>query len=267
MINIDLQLFSEDIDADDWGDIEADVVIDESTDTDEIVTEQPDSDDIEADTDTPTEDAPVVPKYKLKHNHEDKEFTLDELTQLGQKGLNYDKILEKVTTLESSPERAYVENMAKLNGMTVPELIQAWTEADEKSQVEELAYRDEISPEAAQRIFRAEKAERESQSKLDAIDNTNREAEKQRKEYLDFFTENPQMTPETIPSEVWAYKERTGRDLTSAMMWFENQQAKNELKLLKQTAENQQRSPGTGGVTNYGATKTSKDDFDSGWDS
>lgn len=219
-------------------------------------------------TETQQEQTPVeVPKVKLKYNHEERELTLDEVVPLAQKGLNYDKIQAKLQELEKNPALAYVEKVAKANNMTVDQLIEAWQRADEQAEIQQLAERENVPYEIAERLYKVEKETNQIKTALQTEQQTKAEQEKQQREFAEFLENYPDVKAESIPKEVWEYRERTGKTLTDAMTWYENQQLKNELKILKQNLENVKKAP-VNGVTTYGSNENaSKDPFEIGFDS
>jgi hypothetical protein len=206
-----------------------------------------------------------VPKVKLKYNHEEKEYSLDEVVPLAQKGMNYDKLQEQLNSMKSSPVLSYVEKVAKANNMTVEAVVDAWQKADEQREIEALATRENVPYEIAERLYKTEQKTAQIESMLNTEKQTKAEQEKQQSEYTEFFKDYPDIKPEAIPKEVWDRRAATGKSLSDCMAWNENRILKEENKILKQNAENFKKAP-IGGVSTHGSDTTPKDSFLEGFD-
>jgi len=208
-----------------------------------------------------------IPKVKVKYNHEEKEFTHEEAVPLIQKGMNYDKTLEKLQGFEKSTALAYVEKLAKANNMTVDQIVEHWQQADEQAEIQALADKDNVPYEIAERLYKTEQKTNQIESRLNKEQQTKTEKDKEANDFKEFIANYPDVKPNEIPKEVWEYQTKTNKSLSDCMMWHENQTIKNELKLLKQNAENAKKAP-VGSVTAHGSMEIqSTDPFEIGFNS
>jgi hypothetical protein len=252
---IDLQLFAGE---DDFSDVVLDETATPTAEIDDISTEP-----IEEPTIPKvgsTEPVQTEPKFKIKYNHQEEEVDLPTITELAQKGKNYDKLQEKLQGLEKSPALAYVEKLAKANNMTVDQIVQHWQQADEQAEIQALAEKDNVPYEIAERLYRVEQKANQTETRLNTEQQTKAEQEKQQKEFNEFFENYPDVKADSVPKEVWERREKTGKSLSDAMAWHENQQLKSEIKLLKQNAENAKKAP-VGSVTAHGSKEIEDSDF------
>lgn len=210
----------------------------------------------------PAETVTESPKYKLKYNHEEREVSLDELTTLGQKGMNYDKLQEKLTELQSNPalsKYGRVEEISKLLGyQTDDELIEALYQTHYENE----AKTQGLTPAQVQKEHELAQKEKTLTAKEQEAANKQKETEM----YSKFATNFPDIKAEMIKPETWA-KVQNGMDLSTAYIEQRNQALESELATLKQNAENSKKAP-IGGVSTHGSDVTeSKDPFEIGFDS
>jgi hypothetical protein len=72
--------------------------------------------------DIDTQDTSATPatetanKFKIKYNGQDEEYSLDQLTELAQKGRNYDHVFQEKESLKNAPELLALRNIAKEMG-------------------------------------------------------------------------------------------------------------------------------------------------------
>lgn len=210
----------------------------------------------------PEEEQPTPQKLKIKFNHEEREIDLEEAAALAQKGMNYDKAVE----------RASQEAAQKARDSLIADMGYTWngkaitTEAEYKQAMAEQKiieqYKDRDLPdEVIQELLESrrdreerkrEKAEKEAEEKQLASFN----------EFFDYFKDvnerafDPQK--DTIPPEVKAAVDK-GESLKHAYMEYHNKELRNRLKVEAQNKENQRKAPVTG-VTTNGGTKTEPED-------
>jgi hypothetical protein len=227
----------------------------------EVATETEDSTETAEDT-TKAEEVTESPKYKLKYNHEEKEVSLDELTVLGQKGMNYDRLQEKFDAIQNNPALAKyskVEEISKLLGyQTDDELLDALYQ----THYERTAETQGLTPAQIQKEYELSQKEKAIQAK----EITTAQQQKQNKMYADFATNFPDTKAEMIKPETWT-KVNAGMDLSTAYTMQQNQDLQAELKIFKQNAENAKKAP-IGSVSTHGSEASkSKDPFEMGFDS
>lgn len=214
---------------------------------------------------TPEEVAQMI---KVKFNHEEQEIPLDEAIPLIQKGMNYDKLQEKYGQLESDPRLTFVEEMAKEQGMDVPEFLEAVKSAREDRQLQELV-QNNIPEEYAREMLE----NRKFREQLEQEKQQNAEEEKRNTEYTEFFDvfqqtndRNFDPTKDQIPQEVWDAHAQ-GTPLKYAYMEHHARELKSQLQTFKQNEKNTKRAP-VGSLTNFGGDEpTSEDLFLKGFNS
>lgn len=205
---------------------------------------------------------------KVKYNKEEMDLDEDTARELAQKGLNYDKVQERLQALESDPRLSFVEELAKEQGMTTEQYLQAVKEYKEQEQLNELIQKN-IPEELAQEILETRKMREEIKSKEQA----KVEEEKKSAEYKEFFDYYRQAhgkdfdpNSDQIPKEVWEMNEK-GVPLKYAFMEHHANQLQSQIKTIKQNEENAKKAP-VQGVTSHGSVETAAvDDFERGFDS
>jgi hypothetical protein len=207
----------------------------------------------------PAEENPFL---KVKYNGE--EMTLDEARarELAQKGLNYDKVQERLQSLESDPRLSFVEQLAQQHGMDVNQYLEAVKQQQEQQRLEELL-QNNIPEEYAKEIldnrkfreqFSQQQEEQAKQAKADA-------------EFNDFFahfqaTEGRAFdaNKDQIPPSVWEATQN-GVPLKTAYMEHQFTQMQQQIKTLRQNELNAKKAP-VGSVTRNGSVQTAADEDD-----
>ena len=177
----------------------------EGTETAETNTDVVDTPDTQTDTtdegtqeqETQQEETVYAP-IKIKYNHEEKEIPYEEAIQHIQKGMNYDKVNEKYTALQSDPRLSFVENLAKQYNMSPTEYIEAVNQAAEEEKLNNLI-ENNIPPELAQEIMENKKF----REKYEAVQQEQQAAEADKKQYQEFMDKFPGVTGEHIKPETW----------------------------------------------------------------
>jgi hypothetical protein len=200
------------------------------------------------------------PFLKVKYNKE--EMELDEATarELAQKGLNYDKVQERLQALESDPRLTLVEQLAQQQGMNVDEYVEAVRQYQEQEQLDALIQQnipEEYAREMLEnRRFREQLQQEQQQRQQEA---------KQQQEFQDFFqyfkeANGRDFVPESdvIPDSVWQANQQ-GVPLRYAYAEHENNQLRQQLATLKKNQDNAKKAP-VNGVTNHGSHETASTD-------
>ena len=229
--------------------------------TDTLDTPETPVETVEDTTQTETTEAPTEPFLKIKYNHEEMELDAERARELAQKGLNYDKVTERLQSLESDPRLAFVEQIAQQHGMTPDEYIQAVNQQMEQSRIDELVQQG-ISEELAAEMLE----NRKFRQAFEAEKQTKAQQEKQNAEYNEFFDYFKQANgrdfdsnKDQIPDSVWQATQN-GVPLKYAFMEHQNQQLQTQLQTLKQNETNAQRSP-VGSTTAHGGTEIAAEDL------
>jgi hypothetical protein len=199
-------------------------------------------------------------RFKVKYNHEEQELGYDEAVPLIQKGMNYDKLQERIGQLESDPRMSFVEELANEQGMDVNEYLEAFRNHREESKLQELVQQN-IPEEYAREMLESRKY-REQQK---AEQKTKEEEATKNKDFGEFFEYFKQAndrdfnsTTDKIPQEVWDLNAQ-GVPIKFAYMQHHSNELRNQLKTLKQNEQNTKRAP-IGSLTTYGGDEQSSED-------
>jgi len=232
--------------------------IDDDMDTEET-TETKESTEKAEDT-KPADEVTESPKYKLKYNHEEKEVTLEELTTLGQKGMNYDKLQEKFNEIQSNPALSKYSKVQEVSELLGYQSDDELLDALYSTYYERAAESQGLTPQQIQKDYELTKKEKAVAEK----ELTFTQKEKETEMYAKFAENYSGVTAEMIKPETWE-KVNSGIDLTAAYTMQKNQELQEELKILKQNEQNAKKAP-IGGVSTHGSGSTAHDDFLDGFD-
>jgi hypothetical protein len=208
---------------------------------------------------TPAE-TPQQQLLRVKYNKEEREIPIDEAIPLVQKGLNYDKVQERLQALESDPRLNFVEQMANQFGMSADEYIQAVQQQQEQERIQQLVEQG-ISQELAQEML----DNRKFREQFEAEKKAKQQEEQKNVEFQDFFRYFNQANgrdfnadTDAIPPSVWEATEK-GIPLKYAYMEHQNQVLQQQLQTLKQNKANEEKAP-VGSLTAHGSTETASED-------
>jgi len=215
-----------------------------------------------------TEEERSNPFLKVKYNKEDVELDEERARELAQKGLNYDKTIERLQALESDPRLAFIETLANQHGMSPQEYIEAVQQQQEQERIDQLVEQG-ISEELAQEMLE----NRKFREQFEAEKRTKAEEEKKNADYQEFFdyfrqANDRDFVPnqDEIPQSVWEATEK-GVPLKYAYMEHQNNQYKTQIQTLKQNESNARKAP-IGSVTAHGGNEIAgEDDFLAGFNS
>lgn len=207
---------------------------------------------LEANT-TPTEqpieqnEQPTPQTLKLKYNHEEKEIPLDEAIQLAQKGMNYEKAIQK--TKEETYQQARDAYIAEQNLEWMGKPIK--TEAEYKQAIAESQYYEKMQekqlPEEVINELLEGKRDREHRK---AMETKAQQEQQQRQEFLEFYEQFPGINPDQIPDDVWKIKAEKGLSLSDAYVRYDYNKLKSQSHTANVNATNAENS--TGSVTGHG---------------
>lgn len=248
----------------------------EPTETEETSQEQGSAqgEDEQAHEDTAADEQPGTeePMFDLKYNKETKQYTRQQVTELAQKGLNYDHVTEQRDRLQQE-----IADLTKFRdeNSAILDTLRAAAEASGKSVPEyltsirtNLLVAQGISPETArERILREDAEQRlHSQQKAEeAAASSKRDAEQRQKDDIARFQKKyKDVDPKTIPQEVWeavrggelltdAYGDYQRRDLERQL-----REANEKLAIRAKNESNRQKSLGSLQSTKQ---ETGKDPF------
>ena len=213
----------------------------EPTETEETSQEQGSAqgEDEQVHEDTAADEQPGTeePMFDLKYNKETKQYTRQQVTELAQKGLNYDHVTEQRDRLQQ--EIADLTKFRDENSAII-DTLRAAAEASGKSVQEyltsirtNLLVAQGISPETArERILREDAEQRlHSQQKAEeAAASSKRDAEQRQKDDIARFQKKyKDVDPKTIPQEVWEAV-RGGELLTDAYGDYQRRELERQLR-------------------------------------
>lgn len=208
------------------------------------------------------------PMFDLKYNKETKQYTKQQVTELAQKGLNYDHVTEQRDRLqqenadlakfkdEYSGVFETLESMAEAAGKKLPEFLTSIRMNMLVAQgVSQETARERILREDAERRLQASAAEENRKSKAE---------ERQREDIRRFQEKYKDVDPKTIPQEVWqavgkgellvdAYGDYQRRELERQL-----KEANEKLAIRAKNERNKQKSLGSLQSTKQ---ETGKDPF------
>ena len=214
--------------------------------------------------------------FDLKYNKEIRQYTRQQVTELAQKGLNYDRVTEQRDRLQQ--ENADLSKFRDENSGVI-EMLKTAAEAAGKSLPEYLTairinslVSQGISQETARERILREDAERRLHSQQKAEETAasgKREAEqRQREDIARFQKKYKDVDPKTIPEEVWNAV-RDGELLTDAYGDYQRRELERQLKEAKEklairtkNESNKQKSLGSLQSTKQ---ETGKDPFREGF--
>lgn len=213
----------------------------EPTETEETTQEQESTqgEDEQAHEDTAADEQPGTeePMFDLKYNKETKQYTRQQVTELAQKGLNYDHVTEQRDRLQQE-----IADLTKFRdeNSAILDTLRAAAEASGKSVPEyltsirtNLLVAQGISPETArERILREDAEQRlHSQQKAEeAAASSKRDAEQRQKDDIARFQKKyKDVDPKTIPQEVWEAV-RGGELLTDAYGDYQRRELERQLR-------------------------------------
>jgi hypothetical protein len=209
-------------------------------------------------------------KLKLKFNHEEREISLEEATALAQKGMNYEKAVERARVEAAQQARdAYIaEQGYEWNGKPITTEAQYKDALAEQKLIEQYKNTD-LPDEIVQELLEGRK-DREARAKEKAEQEAKAKEDAQVNDFLDYFqrvNERPfDGTKDSIPQEVKDAVDR-GDTLKIAYMEYHNNELRKQLLIAKQNETNSKKAP-VGSVTAFGGNKTeAEDDFLAGFNS
>lgn len=211
---------------------------------------------------------------KVKYNKESVQIdSIDDVVNNYQKGLNYDKLVEKLTNLENSKAMSYINNKAEQLGMSVDEYmdqVENYEKEQEKAREQERLedmIANGVPEDVAKEVIATSQLRKELQAEKNKLEKEKKEKEDKEskdKEYADFIKEFPDVDADKIPKEVFADAENSS--LREAYMKYQLEEQRKQIEILKKQNENQASSVGS--TTEFGGKENkSSDPFLDGFDS
>ncbi len=265
---------------DSWDDIDLSDLAEEGEvteeDTAEEVEEGESTEETEASQQTETE-VRSEDSFTLKYMGEEKSVTREEIVDLAEKGMNYDKVKGQLETARNdlrefeqvkadlskrNEQLQYLEELAKEQNMSLDELI-------ENTQVQVMHRKTGKDMEVCRGIVANERRARELQAQQATVTATKDQNAKRDADIAEFMKAYPELAsdPKNVPQEVWDAVNK-GESLLSAYRAYEVKALRAELEQQKAAAAEEKRkqenkSRSTGSQKTKG-TKTA-DPFDAIW--
>ncbi len=218
----------------------------------------------------PTEPVQEEPKLKLKYNSEEREISLEEAKILAQKGLNYEKAIERAQ--QEATQRARDSWIAEQGYTWNDKPITTEAEYKQARAEEDLfnKYRDRDLPEEVIRELVESRRDREERNREKQQNEVKAKEDANLQEFLQYFKDTNDRDFDTakdsIPAEVWEVSNR-GVPLKYAYMEHHAKELSTTVKVLKQNELNKQKAP-IGSITAHGSNEVaSEDDFEKGFNS
>lgn len=211
------------------------------------------------------EDKGVDQRFTLKHLDEVKEVGRDEVVELAQKGLDYDRVKQQLTearenVTKNSQYEAFLKELAESSGNTVEELIDSTRARMLVAKEEGLSYENALERVRDAKPKAVEAPKEEPPAKAEPPKDDGAAARQQ--SFLRFAKEYPDVKPSDIPVEVWTAFSAGEGDLAGLYALHENKKLREENKALKQNDKNKSRSTGS---QKSAGSKSDKDSFDALW--
>ena len=212
---------------------------------------------------------------KIKYNKESVNVeSIDDVVSNYQKGLNYDKLQEKLNNLENSKAMSYINNKAAELGMSVDEYmdqVENYEKEQEKKREQEKLEEmisNGVPEDIAKEVVATSQLRKELQAeknKLAKEQKAREEKESKDKEYADFIKKFPDVKTEDIPKDVFLNAENNGLTIIEAYKEYLIEEQKKQIEILKKQNEN--KSSSIGSTTEFGGKENeATDPFLEGWD-
>lgn len=216
------------------------------------------------------------PFLNIRYNKEDIGLSQEEAINYAQKGMNYDKLNERYSSLNSNLER-----LAQANGLSVDDYLTRLEDVQTNFEVgQELEALKEQYPdtneEALKELAQSRVAQRRGENLREEQISLQREQQAQEQAEKDYMANDvqhfmnlyPNVNIRDLPQEVWDMVDK-GETVTYAYTAYRNKQLEQnkpqlEAKQRAQELNVQNQARNIGSTTNVSGAK--KDDFLEGWD-
>ncbi|MFE3973183.1 MULTISPECIES: hypothetical protein [unclassified Peribacillus] len=179
--------------------------------------------------------------FKVKYNKEEIEVPYEQAPDYIQKGMNYDKQVQRAEEYQQ-----HLERVARLSGYQNPEELLGALGDLEKEQERQKYEQAGINPDKFKELV-SELPEFQEMQQMKQQQQQNRQLQSEANE---LFTEFPDLTPEQIPQEAWNLKESRGLSLLDAYLRTTYKQLgqQKEQEAIQKLQQNQNSSPGSLGA-------------------
>jgi len=197
---------------------------------------------------TQTQQPQIPPAIKVKFNHEEREIPYEEAVTHIQKGMNYEKAVERAR--QEARDSWIAEQGYEWKGKpikTEAEYKQALQEQEMENKIR--AQYSNVPDEIVNELLEGKRFREQYQTEKQ----TSEQKAAEQKMYADFLEAYPDIKPEEIPAEVWK-EVKEGKNLTDAYVRYENKRLKDEMSKYQQQQQTQQAND-KNAVTSTGAVK------------
>lgn len=195
---------------------------------------------------------------KVKYNKESVQIdSIDDVVNNYQKGLNYDKLVEKLNNLEHSKAMSYITNKAEQLGMSIDDYMdqvenyeKEQEKAREQEKLEEMISNG-VPEDVAKEVIATSQLRKELQAEKNQLEKEKKareDKESKDKEYEDFIKEFPDVKAEDIPKDVFLNAENSS--LREAYMKYQLEEQRKQIEILKKNNSNSSSSVGS--TTEFG---------------
>ena len=201
---------------------------------------------------TQTEPAEEEPFLNIRYNGADEALTREQAIELAQKGRNYDKILNRLETLQNDPVRQLIEQQAQNAGLDVNTYVERLNQLQERSNLNRIAQQykqshpgvdDNAALEYAQLAYEQQKSAKQAEQaqRLQTIQNEKQQVAAA--QVMQFAEEYPDVDITKLPREVLE-RINAGETLMSAYHAYENAELKKTIATLRRNEGNKAKSVG-----------------------
>jgi hypothetical protein len=203
----------------------------------------------------------------IRYNGQNQTLNREQATTLAQKGMNYDKINEKLQQALNNPVLKIVENNAKKAGLSVEEYANRMAQFQDSLNIQQIAREfknqnpdvsDAVATQYASEVYKNRQAESAKQEAEKARQTAQAEQDALISEVKAFQERFPDVDIESLPNEV-IDDINLGTPLMEAYLTYENQQLRNRLANTQTNARNRNNSVGK--VSDNTGSATGTDPF------
>ena len=214
-----------------------------------------------------TEETPDTFELGIRYNGQDMKLSRDEATTLAQKGMNYDKMYQRLQELQNDPIRQKFDRLASEAGMTTEEYANRMELFLEQSNIQRIAREfkdqnpdisDDVATKYAEKAYAAQKAQTERQ-RADTIRQQKQTEDNALLQEVQSFSERyPDVDIKTLPDEV-IDDINSGTPLETAWLRHQNREFLKRITNNETNAKNKAKS--TGSVSDNQGGSGGGDDF------
>ncbi len=210
--------------------------------------------------------------FTIKYLGNEEKLTLEQMTELAEKGRNYDHIKEERDALKGETTKyadaenqlAFLKELADRSNMTVQDQIDRtramWLMNEEAKKGNEISEADALLRVQKNRNSQTAEDGKGEEPAKPQENETNLQVDRFLKVY-------PNVPATDIPQEVWELTKELNGDLLSAYQAYELKKLRGNGDKDRQTAQNEKNKSRSTGPRKSAGASAARDSFDEGWDS